>query len=49
MAHGTRGYYGSTQMLDVGGEPFWVVNEGEYCMMNTLDLAIDYLGTAGLK
>src|SRR5205814_10602132 len=42
IAHGTRGYYGSTQMLDIGGEPFWVVNEGEYCMMNTLDLSIDH-------
>lgn len=41
VAHGTRGYYGSTQLLDIGGEPFWVVNEGEYCMMNTLDLVID--------
>jgi hypothetical protein len=41
IAHGTRGYYGSTQLLDIGGEPFWVVNEGEYCMMNTLDLAVD--------
>jgi len=42
IAHGTRGYYGSTQLLDVGGEPFWIVNEGEYCMMNTLDLAVDH-------
>ena len=42
IAHGTRGYYGSTQLLDVAGEPFWVVNEGEYCMMNTLDLSIDH-------
>lgn len=41
VAHGTRGYYGNTQLLDVGGEPFWIVNEGEYCMMNTLDLAVD--------
>ena len=41
IAHATRSYYGSTQMLDVGGEPYWVVNEGEYCMMNTLDLTID--------
>jgi hypothetical protein len=41
VAHGTRGYYGSTQLLDLGGEPLYVVNEGEYCMMNTLDLAID--------
>ncbi len=43
IAHGTRSYYGSTQLLDVGGEPFWVVNEGEYCMMNTLDLAVDHV------
>jgi hypothetical protein len=41
IAHGTRGYYGSTQLLDVGGEPVWIVNEGEYCMMNTLDLSVD--------
>ena len=25
----------------MGGEPFWIVNEGEYCMMNTFDLAVD--------
>jgi hypothetical protein len=41
IAHGTRGYYGNTQLLDVGGEPLWIVNEGEYCMMNTLDLSVD--------
>ena len=43
LAHATRGYYGSTQLLDVAGEPMWVVNEGEYCMMNTLDLSIDHV------
>jgi xylan 1,4-beta-xylosidase len=43
IAHGTRGYYGNTQLLDVGGEPFWIVNEGEYCMMNTLDLSVDHV------
>jgi hypothetical protein len=43
IAHSTRSYYGSTQLLDVGGEPFWVVNEGEYCMMNTLDLSVDHV------
>lgn len=43
IAHGTRGYYGSTQLLDHGGEPFFVVNEGEYCMMNTLDLSVDHV------
>ncbi|WP_428938054.1 glycoside hydrolase family 52 protein [Fontivita pretiosa] len=43
IAHATRSYYGSTQLLEVGGQPFWVVNEGEYCMMNTLDLAVDHV------
>jgi hypothetical protein len=43
IAHGTRGYYANTQLLDVGGQPFWIVNEGEYCMMNTLDLSVDHL------
>jgi xylan 1,4-beta-xylosidase len=43
IAHATRSYYGSTQLLDVGGKPFWVVNEGEYCMMNTLDLCVDQM------
>ncbi|CAN5527732.1 hypothetical protein BH09PLA1_BH09PLA1_12070 [soil metagenome] len=42
IAHSTRSYYGSTQLLEVAGQPFWVVNEGEYCMMNTLDLSIDH-------
>lgn len=41
LAHSIRSYYGATQLLDVAGEPFWVVNEGEYRMMNTLDLTID--------
>ena len=43
IAHATPVYYGSTQLLDVGGEPFWIVNEGEYCMINTLDLAVDHV------
>lgn len=43
LAHATRSYFGSTQLLDVGGQPFWIVNEGEYCMMNTLDLSVDHL------
>ncbi len=41
VAHATRSYHGSTQLLDIAGDPFWIVNEGEYCMMNTLDLSID--------
>ena len=43
IAHSTHSYYGSTQLLEVEGEPFWVVNEGEYCMMNTLDLSVDHV------
>jgi hypothetical protein len=43
IAHATRSYYGSTQLLEVGGEPLWVVNEGEYCMINTLDLSVDQM------
>lgn len=41
IAHATRSYYANTQLLDIGGEPMFIVNEGEYCMMNTLDLSID--------
>jgi len=43
IAHATHSYYGSTQLLEVEKKPFWVVNEGEYCMMNTLDLAVDHV------
>lgn len=43
ISHATRSYYGSTQLLDVGGQPFWIVNEGEYCMINTLDLSVDQM------
>jgi hypothetical protein len=41
IAHATRGYYASTQLLDDAGRPRWVVNEGEYLMMNTFDLTVD--------
>ncbi|MBA4494553.1 glycoside hydrolase family 52 protein [Paenactinomyces guangxiensis] len=43
LIHSIRSYYGSTQLLDADGEPFWVVNEGEYRMMNTFDLTVDQL------
>lgn len=43
IAHATRSYYGSTEWLDDGGRPCWVVNEGEYLMMNTFDLTVDML------
>jgi hypothetical protein len=41
IAHATRSYYANTELLDIAGQPYWIVNEGEYCMMNTLDLAAD--------
>lgn len=42
LAHATRGYFGNTQLLRTdSGDPVWVVGEGEYAMMNTLDLSID--------
>src|SRR5688572_17085554 len=41
IAHATRSYYANTQLLDVAGEPFWVVHSGESGMMNVLDEAVD--------
>ncbi len=43
LAHAVRSYYGSTQCLECEGRPLWVVNEGEYRMMNTFDLTVDQL------
>ena len=47
IAHATRSYYGNTELLEIdtnaGPEPYWLVNEGEYCMMNTLDLSVDQM------
>ena len=41
IAHSTRSYYGSTQWLKENNISRWIVNEGEYLMINTLDLTID--------
>ncbi|HWD40991.1 MAG TPA: glycoside hydrolase family 52 protein [Fimbriimonas sp.] len=42
LSHAVRSYYGSTQLLErEDGRPVWVVNEGEYRMMNTSDLMAD--------
>lgn len=43
LAHAIRSYYGSTEMLEESGRPLWIVNEGEYRMMNTFDLTVDQL------
>jgi hypothetical protein len=42
IAHAAHSYLASTELLvDDGGTPIFIVNEGEYQMMNTLDLTID--------
>ncbi|HLP26823.1 MAG TPA: glycoside hydrolase family 52 protein, partial [Acidobacteriota bacterium] len=43
LAQATHSYLGSTQLLEHRGRPLWVVNEGEYRMLNTFDLAADHL------
>lgn len=44
LRHSVHSYYGNTQLLaDKDGRPLWVVNEGEYRMMNTFDLTVDQL------
>ncbi len=41
VAHAERSYWGNTQLLDRGGDPLWIVLEGEYAMINTFDLTVD--------
>lgn len=43
LTHAIRSYYGSTELLDHQGKALWIVNEGEYRMMNTFDLTVDQL------
>ena len=43
VAQATHSYLGSTQLLLEGSRPVWVVNEGEYRMINTFDLTVDHL------
>lgn len=44
VAQATHGYLGSTELLATAdGAPLWVVNEGEYRMINTFDLTVDHL------
>jgi len=43
LAQATHSYYGNTQLLWHAGRPLWVVNEGEYRMINTFDLTVDHL------
>jgi len=43
VAQAAHSYLGSTELLWYKGKPLWVVNEGEYRMMNTFDLTVDQL------
>lgn len=43
LAQAVHSYFGSTELLDVNGKLMWIVNEGEYKMMNTFDLTVDQL------
>jgi len=43
FAQAVHSYYGSTEFLNAKGKPFWIVNEGEYRMMNTFDLTADHV------
>lgn len=43
VSQSTRTYYANTEVLDLGSQPVWIVNEGGYQMLNTLDLTIDHL------
>jgi xylan 1,4-beta-xylosidase len=43
LAQATHSYHASTQLLWHQDEPLWVVNEGEYRMINTFDLTVDHL------
>ncbi len=44
VAQGTHSYLGSSQLLRTEhGDPLWVVNEGEYRMINTFDLTVDHV------
>lgn len=41
--HSIKSYYNSSQFLIKDGEPLWIINEGEFRMMNTMDLTVDQL------
>lgn len=44
IAHSTRSYYGSSEwLMNPDGEAVWLINEGEYLMINTLDLTVDMI------
>src|SRR5690606_23343507 len=43
IAQATHSYLGSSQLMWAKNKPLYVVNEGEYRMMNTFDLTVDHV------
>ncbi|MFA6960414.1 MAG: glycoside hydrolase family 52 protein [Opitutaceae bacterium] len=43
IAQATHSYLGSSQLMLHKGRALWIVNEGEYRMINTFDLTVDHL------
>lgn len=43
VAQAAHSYLGSSQLVWGAKGPLWVVNEGEYRMMNTFDLTVDHV------
>jgi hypothetical protein len=44
IAHSTHSYHASSELMKKeDGSPLWIVNEGEYIMMNTFDLTVDHV------
>jgi hypothetical protein len=43
IAHSVHSYLSSSQLLLHRGKPLWVLNEGEYRMLNTFDLLVDHV------
>lgn len=43
MWHAIKSYYNSSQLLIKEEKPLWIINEGEFRMMNTMDLTVDQL------
>lgn len=43
LAQAMKSYFASTMLFDNNGKMEWLVNEGSFQMINTLDLAVDHL------
>lgn len=44
IAHAAHSYHASSQLMKKeDGSPLWIVNEGQYVMINTFDLTVDHV------